>query len=511
MEKLYALVKSLNGMEKRYFRLAVSVHKEAGTKSYTRLFDTILAQKTYNEQEWRNALKGDSILNRFDMGKNYLYRLILNTLENYHRNSSVEQKLVHQLNRALILYNKMLYRGSSEILEKTRSLAARFEYHELHLQALQLIIRVAMAEKKERRFTDPIHQEHQEVLSRIKEINDYRKLYHRVYTFFAEKGNDLRVPGLRKSYIRFLGDPLLSDEARPEGYSEKNFYLLTRGLCFFCLGETGKSYKYTRQQLQLIHAYPERIKEDPEAYVTALNSLIFYGSVLGKVEELEKAFTELRNFLLSNPSLYQKIFIAYDNMMALCLTEGLFREGLKYADKVKEELPAYEEKVFASNKVSLYHDMFYIYFGCQKYEASLEWLNRLLNETTLSVREDIQVTARLTNLILHYELKNYDLLPYLLRRTYGFLSRRKRLNKLEKTLLQFVNKLLRVSGSDKREMRELFREIKAAMEKLTRKPDEAMILTEYFDYIGWLESKIENRSFEKIVREKAALKKKEKN
>jgi hypothetical protein len=147
--------------------------------------------------------------------------------------------------------------------------------------------------------------------------------------------------------------------------------------------------------------------------------------------------------------------------------------------------------------------MFYIYFGCRKYEQSLEWLNRLLNETGLEVREDIQVTARLTNLILHYELKNFDLLPYLLRRTYSFLNKRRRLNKLEKTLLQFVGRLLRVSSQNKREIIELFREIKVAMEELTRRPEEAQILTEYFDYIGWLESKTENRSFEKIVRDKA--------
>jgi hypothetical protein len=60
-----------------------------------------------------------------------------------------------------------------------------------------------------------------------------------------------------------------------------------------------------------------------------------------------------------------------------------------------------------------------------------------------------------------------------------------------------------VSSQNKREIIELFREIKAAMEELTRRPEDARILIEYFDYIGWLESKIENRPFEKIVRDKA--------
>jgi hypothetical protein len=190
--------------------------------------------------------------------------------------------------------------------------------------------------------------------------------------------------------------------------------------------------------------------------------------------------------------------------MALYLTAGLFREGLEYADMAREQLPVFERRLFASNKVSLYHDMFYIYFGCRKYEESLEWLNKLLNETTLGVREDIQVTARLTNLILHYELGNYDLLPYLLRRTYSFMLKRKRLHKLEKILLQFIGKLLRTNPLVKKEIIALFAEIKTALEKLIHNPDEAMVLTEYFDYISWLESKITGRSFERIVKEKRA-------
>jgi tetratricopeptide (TPR) repeat protein len=254
--------------------------------------------------------------------------------------------------------------------------------------------------------------------------------------------------------------------------------------------------------MKLIASRPERIKEEPDAYITVLNSIVFYGSVLCKIEEAENAFERLEEVLQPLPSKQHKIFVAYDNMLALYLTAGLFRKGLAYADRAKEHLPFFEHRLFASNKVSLYHDMFYIYFGCGRYQDSLEWLNKLLNETTLNVREDIQVTARLTNLILHYELGNFDLLPYLLRRTYSFLLKRKRLHKLEKLLLRFMGKLQHVNPQVKKEITGVFIEIRSALGKLMKNPDEAMVLTEYFDYVSWLESKISGRSFEKIVKEK---------
>jgi tetratricopeptide (TPR) repeat protein len=255
----------------------------------------------------------------------------------------------------------------------------------------------------------------------------------------------------------------------------------------------------------VISEHPQRIKDDPDTYVTVLNSIIFYGSVLSKVKESQKAFDTLREFLDLYPEKHHKLFVAYDNMMALYITAGRFRDGLPFADKAASELKAHEEKLFASNKVALYHDMFYTYFGCRKYHQSLEWLNKLLNETGLKSREDIQVTARLTNLIVHYELQHYELLPYLLRSTQTFLRKRKRLHTVEKVLLRFMNRLLKVSADDKREMRQLFSEIKSALEIVTRNPDEAKVLTEYFDYVSWLESKIRNRPFEKVVRDKALI------
>src|ERR1700741_3790122 len=114
MEKLHALIKSLDGMEKRYFKLAVSVHKDVDSKSYMRLFEAISKQKKYDDILLREQFEGEPLVKRFDMTKNYLYRLLLNTLQNFHKNSSIELQLLHQLNKAAILYNKMLYKSCME-------------------------------------------------------------------------------------------------------------------------------------------------------------------------------------------------------------------------------------------------------------------------------------------------------------------------------------------------------------------------------------------------------------
>ena len=55
-----------------------------------------------------------------------------------------------------------------------------------------------------------------------------------------------------------------------------------------------------------------------------------------------------------------------------------------------------------------------------------------ISETTLTV------LARIFNLIIHYELKNYDLLPSLIRSTNNFLEKRQRLYKVENVIIEFL-------------------------------------------------------------------------
>src|SRR6202008_2177023 len=161
--------------------------------------------------------------------------------------------------RAGILYSKMLYKPCLEILQKARQLAKKYEYYEILLKIIQMILRVAMEEKKDVPFVEQFQQEYRHAVECIQKINEYRKLYHRLYTFFSKKGNDLRVQGIRKQYKQFLQHPLLAEESKPTGYEEKIYYYLTYGLCYFCLRDVEKSYDYTQKCLLLIRSRPERI------------------------------------------------------------------------------------------------------------------------------------------------------------------------------------------------------------------------------------------------------------
>ena len=104
------------------------------------------------------------------------------------------------------------------------------------------------------------------------------------------------------------------------------------------------------------------------------------------------------------------------------------------------------------------------------------------------------------NIIVHYELKNEDILPYILKSAFRFLIKKNSLFKFEKILLNFIKTKILKSMPD-RKLLEDFKELRKQLIETSQNQPQAPIL----DYlISWIESKIENRSFVEIVREKAS-------
>ena len=142
-----------------------------------------------------------------------------------------------------------------------------------------------------------------------------------------------------------------------------------------------------------------------------------------------------------------------------------------------------------------------IYFGATDYTEALNYLNKIINNTIVDVRNDVSCFARILNLIVHFELGNYELLEYVVISTYRFLYKKNRLYKLETSVIDFTRKKNPKIKSDK-ELIIAFREFKSTIEEIFKDPFEQKAL-EFFDFISWLESKIANKPFAEIIKEKS--------
>lgn len=107
-EKLHILIHSLTPQEKRYFKMFARHY--GGEKKYLEIFDVINSKAgIYNEEIILTNIQDEELKNYFNRYKNYLYSLILRSLEQFHTASSNDLKILSEFKQYLVLKSKGLY------------------------------------------------------------------------------------------------------------------------------------------------------------------------------------------------------------------------------------------------------------------------------------------------------------------------------------------------------------------------------------------------------------------
>ena len=125
------------------------------------------------------------------------------------------------------------------------------------------------------------------------------------------------------------------------------------------------------------------------------------------------------------------------------------------------------------------------------------YLNEVLNDNEQNLRQDIYSFARLFNLVIHYELGNYDFLEYVIKSTNRYLNKQERNYEIENTCIKQIRKLSKTPVEVNRI--EIFDKLNEEISVLLNDQNERVVL-EYFNIDAWVKSKINKTSFEDSIR-----------
>ena len=124
-----------------------------------------------------------------------------------------------------------------------------------------------------------------------------------------------------------------------------------------------------------------------------------------------------------------------------------------------------------------------------------------MRNKNIKMREDLQCFTRILNLIAHWEAGLDFNLDKIIKETYNYLDRLNDLHEVQKTILKYLNGLENIyPGEIKGFLRNLYNELKTYEDD----PYEKRAFL-YLDIISWLESKIERKPLQNIIKEKAIL------
>ncbi|MBX7043995.1 MAG: hypothetical protein K1X85_13950 [Ignavibacteria bacterium] len=500
-DDLFQLIKSLEQTEKRYFKVFSTMHVKGGESNvYSRLFDAIDRQSVYDEEEIKRQFKGEKFTSQIHVAKNYLYNNILKSLRLYHSENTKLNELMDILRDVQILYDKSLYKQCRKLLDKAKKIAVRYEKHAQILAVLDwektLARTSAYAETGEKQLLE-YYRDYKKAIEEINNINEYWRLATEVFLLRKKKG-EIRNKEDLKRFNQIIKHPLMQDESSALTFLSKTFYYNTKGLYYLTNKDFQNLYLYCGKLVKHIESNEYLFKEDN--YVSALYNLLLVQIELRKFGEAFKTITKLRGIESGSVTMRARIFVtSYDTELNLYLRTGEFEKGLKLVDAIEEGLKTYKEKINKESEVLFDYNVAYLYFGKSDLDNSLKWINRIINNKELTIREDIQCFARILNIIVHYELGNYDLIEYIVKSTRRYLSSKNTLNKFELAVLSHIKKLINTK-TDK-EKSGIYEDWKHELESMSADFLEIKAL-EYFDFISWIDSKMQGKQLAEVVRHK---------
>lgn len=510
-DHLFELICSLNPSEKRHFKLYAQRHIIGTENNYLKLFDAIDKQKEYDEVAIKKKFKTEKFVLQIHVAKNYLYALLLKALNEYHTVDSTNIQLRELLNSAEVLFGKGLYKQSSKMLSKLKERAAKYEKQLYILEAIVLENKIAFALQDMEVAKVVINKgakEEEHVLNEYKNSRQYKYLSEKLKIFTKTKGT-VRDEKDLKELESIIEHPLLKDEKKAISYNTNYSFLYLYSNYFSAKEDYKNAYSYCNKLVKLIEANPEQIVKNPQSYLLALNHLLVILKELRLFDEFELVLKKMKQVqsktIHFQARAFSYIFIHEWNLLFYTTQ---YKKCIDLIPFLEDGLKKFDNQITSDVKMMFYFNVFYGYFVLSEYSKAIKWLNKILNDRRTEIRQDIKNFAMLVNIVLHYEMNDEDLLEYLIRNAQRLLDKNKSAHKFELLVISCIKKLLKTdSQSEKRKLfiqlrnKLLFANLENYLIAFSRGASETVILNN-FDILAWLESKIEGRSFESILKEK---------
>lgn len=510
-DKLHRLIHSLELNEKRYFKLQSSVQKKES--NLVRLFDFYVDSKEYDEAVLRQRFSGEKFLDQLAVTQNHLYELILRNMRSYHLKRSTEFSLQGMMQDVQFLYEKGLFEQAIEVLSKVRKAALKNDSFLIILSVLEWeskLLSEGFYVGKDEFDIDVVSEEYYEILGLMQNEREYVDLQSKIFNNYYKIGIERNNTDY-KTNDQIINQFALKDSGRALTFKSKCCYLNIHAQYHKINGNWNKAYEFRKELYDLVWGkFGSTYGHDiVKRYFVAVNNLIPVCISLRKWKEAEDYIVKMESIEERSLSNYfsdemrtRILMQASIGRLALYSRLGRMEEGLELVSRLegqKEQLSLYHRKYVL---LHLYFNIAYFLFTVGMHSKSIRWLNLVLNDNDIRSAEDLHASTRILTMMLQYELGRSELLEYLARSTYRFLSKLEGLYAFEEVMLAFMKKCSKNDHFN--EDQTLFINLKQDLESVSYEPSERNSLST-LDIVAWVDSKIESRPLHLILKEKHAI------
>lgn len=499
--ELFKLIKSLSKSEKRFFKLSSSL--QSGEKNYLKIFDYIEKQKEYDEDDLKEHFKKEKFIRHLPSEKNHLYKLILKSLRSFYSEHSVSSLLKQEIKNVEILYQKALYRECEKFVARAKEIAKEYEKFYYWFELISWEKKLLEEAYESGVFSinlDELVEEESMVIEKLRNLAEYQIIYSKINLLFRS-GGFARTPKERAEVDHIADYHLIKGKNTAISTRAASMCYYIKGLCAATNRQYTDAFEFFNKTRTILDNNP-KIKEDSgQRYLMTLSYLcqcyienkdyVEAQNLISTIKELseEKGFASV--------DIEVKIFTQSVNLeMKLYQAQGDFRKGFDRIQYIHEQQELLGDKINKEQEILFAYNNAYNCFGLGEYKKALTYINVVLNDNETNLRQDIYGFARIFNLILHYELENYDFLEYIIKSTNRFLSKYERSLQVESVLIKYLRKLSKTMSANDKD--NIFKELAKEIHELMKLEDER-VLMEYFNVEAWVTSKVKKISMSQAV------------
>lgn len=502
-DSLFSLVKSMTKSEKRQFKLYVGRLGVNEDSKFLNLFNILDKASVYDEV----AILKTGIVKKQQLAnvKAHLYKQLLISLRLNPSHQNVRSQLREQLDFASILYHKGLYKQALKILDKAKDLAIQTEEKNL---AYEMVEFEKLIESQY--ITRSISGRADELTIQAKDLSQANVIASKLSNLSVQLYGVFLTTGYVKNQEEaqriqnYFNDRMPKININELGFREKLWYYKAHLWYSFLLQDFLNCFKYALKWVLLFDEYPNMIELHPVFYLKGNNYLLESLFYLQNVEKFEEHLKALEN------KVTKKSFPKDDNVEALTFLylntarinkhfiDGSFEKGLELIPKMEKELKEFSDKIDEHHTMIFYYKFACMHFGCGNNKECIAYLDKIISNKSLSMREDLLCFSRVLNVVAHYEA-GYDYhIEKLLRDTYKYLLKINDLYEVQKEMIKFIKGLQDIYPHD---IKNAFIKFHKTLKQYENHPYERRAFL-YLDIISWLESRIENKSVSQVIKEK---------
>ncbi len=474
---LYELIHSLSKSEKRYFVLFCT--REASGGNYLKLFNAIDTQAKYDEAAIKKRFRNEVFVRQLHVTKNYLFKLILKSLRNYHASLSKDAELKDLLRNVEILYNKELYHQCGKELHRANIIAVKHELYtgKVEIESWKRKLTQAQTPHDYESMTAIISTQ-KTAIDALQSTNDQWRVAINVTNGMYRQYNNISVRNVR------LKMPAQAPTLEGRVLQHNTQYLLD-----LRNEDNPSAERRLTELITLLEEQQERITEEPGLYVSTINNLLSFYAFQHRHDDAltlirkAKSIYESWKITAANRTLLKQILRTYNIELELYRDTKSFNHQLDFIEStekfVNENLP----KIPKDYLVSFWFQLASIHFMRRNYGRSLEWINHILNARFKSVRADLYVQAMILNLMIHLDQQNLMVLRYYVDSTKRYMKKVKYAYPYLDVLLKFFVRMGRLPVF---EYKQAFKELKS---DLYPEGEETLIPKEvrgYIDFKMWI-------------------------